>query len=77
MNQDNLPWFVTTSDPRAIYTKGSFCAVDLETDSVNNGSALVEDNDIALACWSVYRDGKQVKRRHIFGGIYDLQELLS
>ena len=72
-----LPWFLTTDNPADIYKNGSFVALDLETDSVNKGSALVEDNDIVLACWSVYRDSKQVKRRHIFGGIYDLQELLD
>lgn len=75
MDQSNIPSFVTSPDPRSIYMTGSFCALDFETDSEENGSALHEPNDIVLACWHVYRDGKKVKSKHIFGGIYDMGEL--
>lgn len=52
-----------------------FLALDLETDSEQKGSALVDSNDIVLACWSIYEDGVEVKRKHVFGGIYDMGEL--
>ena len=78
MNEDmTLPYFLTTDDPASIYLNGSFCALDFEADSEGKGSPLVESNDLILACWSVYRDGVEVKRKHIFGGIYDMQELID
>ena len=78
MNEDmTLPYFLTTDDPASIYLNGSFCALDFEADSEGKGSPLVDSNDLILACWSIYRDGKEVKRRHIFGGIYDMSELLE
>ena len=77
MNEHLVPKFVCLEDPVALYTTGSFVALDFETDSEQKGSALVESNDIVLACWSVYRDGVEVKRRHIWGGIYSLQELID
>lgn len=72
-----LPKFVTTEDPSSIYLYGSFVALDFETDSVAKGSALEDSNDIVLSCWQVYREGRLVKRKHIFGGIYDVGELLD
>lgn len=72
-----LPEFVTTDNPSAIYMSGNFVALDFETDEEGNGSALVESNDVVLACWCVYKNNQLVKRKHIFGGIYDLGELLE
>lgn len=77
MNEHLIPWFVKLEDPSQVYCHGSFVALDFETDEVQNGSALVESNDVVLACWSVYRDGIEVKRREIWGGIYSLQELID
>ena len=78
MNKDtNLPSFLTTDDPASIYRNGSYVALDFEADSEGKGSPLVDNNDLVLACWSIYKDGKQVKRKHIFGGIYDMQELID
>ena len=78
MNEDmTLPYFLTTDDPASIYLNGSYVALDFEADSEGKGSPLVESNDLILACWSVYRDGVEVKRKHIFGGIYDMQELID
>lgn len=77
MNEHLIPKFVCLENPAELYTTGSYVALDLETDSEQKGSALVESNDVVLACWSVYRDGVEVKRRHIWGGIYSLQELID
>lgn len=72
-----LPEFVTTSSPAALYRSGNFVALDFETDETRNGSALVEENDIVLACWSIYKDGLLQKSKKIRGGIYDMSELLE
>lgn len=72
-----LPKFLTTDNPREIYLGGTFVALDFETDSEGNGSALIESNDVVLSCWCVYNNWKLVKRKHVFGGIYDLGELLD
>lgn len=72
-----LPEFVTTSSPAALYRSGNFVALDFETDSIKNGSALVEENDIVLACWSLYKDGLLQKSKKVRGGIYDMSELLE
>lgn len=72
-----LPHFLTTSNPEELYNTGNYVALDFETDSDQNGSALVESNDIVLACWHVYRDNKLQAKKHCFGGIYDMGELLD
>lgn len=77
MDDSTLPWFLTCAAPLDIYKRGNFCAVDLETDSTQNGSPLLESNDIVLACWSVYKNNKLVKKRHLFDGIYGMAELLD
>lgn len=76
--QQSIPWFLRLdrSDLPTLYGKRSFLALDFETDSEQKGSALVESNDIVLACWTIYKDGKVVSK-HKFGGIYDMQELLD
>lgn len=73
---DLIPKFVTYSTPQDIYTSLNFVALDFETDSERKGSALLETNDIVLACWTVYKDGKIIKK-HKFGGIYDMGELVD
>ena len=76
MSKNNVPSFVCDSDPASIYMHGSFVALDLETDSKRKGSALVDENDIVLSCWTVYKDGKAIKK-YKFGGIYDTADLLE
>lgn len=73
---DLIPKFVTHSTPQDIYTSPNFVALDFETDSERKGSALLESNDIVLACWTVYKEGKVVKK-YKFGGIYDMGELVD
>lgn len=73
---DLIPKFVTHSTPIDIYTGGNFVALDFETDEVRKGSALLESNDIVLACWTVYKNGKAVKK-YKFGGIYEMGELVD
>lgn len=69
---------MTHDDPEQIYLNGRFLVLDFETDNENKGSALVDDNDIVLACWQVCEaDGTIVKKAHCFGGIYEQQELLD
>ncbi len=76
--ENNLPWFLTHDNPKALYTTGSFLVLDFETDNVNFGSALTDENDIALACWQVVApDGSVSKTAHCWGGIYEQQELLD
>lgn len=73
-----LPWFLTHDNPEHIYTTGRFVVVDFETDSENHGSALHEPNDLVLACWQIVEaDGTVSKTGEIFGGIYEMQELLD
>lgn len=77
MDNSTLPSFLTCDKPLEIYRAGNFVALDYETDSENKGSPLVVANDIVLACWSVYKNNKLVKKQHIFGGIYDMADLLD
>lgn len=72
-----MPWFLTHPSPQQIYLEGSYLVVDLETDNLDKGSALTEDNDIVLACWTVVNNGEVVKQASNFGGIYEQQELLD
>lgn len=73
---DLIPKFVTHPSPSDIYYSGNFVALDFEGDSDRKGSALLESNDIILACWTVYKGGKVVKK-HKFGGIYEMGELVD
>lgn len=77
MNEHLIPLFVQLENPADVYINGSYVALDFETDETQMGSALVDSNDVVLSCWSIYRDGVEVKRKEIWGGIYSLQELLD
>ncbi|MEG0162038.1 MAG: hypothetical protein RR714_07030, partial [Aurantimicrobium sp.] len=72
----NLPSFV---GPQGIenYLNLSFVSLDFETTNLEKGSALNKDNDIVLACWTVNRNGQEVKRRHIWGDELTMQPLLD
>lgn len=75
---DNLPWFLTHSDPQTLYCCNTFLVLDWETDTEEYGSALNDDNDIVLGCWQVVLPtGEVLKKRAVFGGIYEFQELLD
>lgn len=74
---DNIPWFVYLDDIEGTYSKGKFVALDFETDTDLNGSALLESNDIVLACWQVWEDGVCIKQTHKWGGIFEMSELLD
>ena len=77
MDDSTLPSFLTCATPLDIYKRGNFCALDFECDSDNVGSPLVKNNDIVLACWTVYKNNVPVKKKYIFGGIYDMADLLD
>lgn len=77
MNENLVPSFVAPSDPQELYVGTSFVALDFETDSEQNGSALVDDNDIVLSCWYVVDKHGNKTKRHVWGGIYDIGQLLD
>lgn len=54
-----------------------FLSLDFETTNLEKGSALNKDNDLVLACWTVNRYGKEIKRRHIWGDELCMQDLLD
>lgn len=60
-----------------MYRRGHFVSLDFETTNLEKGSALVKENDIVLACWTVNKDGREIKRRHIWGDEYAMQTLLN
>lgn len=73
-----LPWFLLVDKPEDIYLNETFLVLDFETDTEQKGSALHDPNDIVLACWQIVRnDGKVLKCRHTWGGIYQQAELLE
>lgn len=74
---NDLPSFLTCSDPASLYIGRNFVALDFETDEINKGSPLLDSNDIVLASWSVHHNDRLVKKKHIFGGVYDMSELLE
>lgn len=77
MNEHLVPSFVTCSDPESLYRGRSFVALDLETDEEQKGSALIENNDIVLSCWYVVDEYGNKTKKHVWGGIYDVGELLD
>lgn len=78
MDESLIPWFVRHDKPEELYTRGCYLVLDFETDTVDKGSAVTEENDLVLACWQVVAsDGTVRKKAHIFGGIYEMQELLD
>lgn len=77
MNEGLVPSFVSCSDPESLYHGKSFVALDFETDSEQKGSALVDDNDIVLSCWYVVDEQGNKTKRHVWGGIYDVGQLLD
>lgn len=77
MNEHLVPAFVTSDDPEKLFRGKSFVALDFETDTIQKGSAIVDENDIVLSCWYVVdADGRKTKK-HIWGGIYDISDLLE
>lgn len=75
----SLPWFMTQFSPHEdyMYPDKPWMVLDFETDNIQYGSALVEDNDLVLACWQmVYPDGR-IEKKHKWGGIYEMAELLD
>jgi DNA polymerase I-like protein with 3'-5' exonuclease and polymerase domains len=72
-----LPSFLTHPNPEKLYRNGNYLVVDFETDTLDKGSALNENNDIVLACWQIVIDGEVVSTKECWGGIYEQQELLD
>lgn len=75
---DNLPWFLTVDNPADIYLNETYLVLDFETDTEQKGSALLESNDLVLACWQIVDpEGNVLKTAAIEGGIYAMAELLD
>ena len=70
-----IPTFVTNPDPE-LYRKGSYVVLDFETTNLQYGSALIPKNRLLLACWTVVRDGSEL-RKYAWGSEYDMQELVN
>ena len=51
--------------------------LDFETDSVQFGSPLNEENDVVLACWQIVHPTGEVEKKEKWGGVYEMQELLD
>ena len=77
MNEHLVPSFVACSDPESLFRGKSFVALDFETDEVQKGSALVDENDLVLSCWYVIDEQGNKTKRHVWGGIYDVGQLLD
>ena len=77
MNEHLVPSFVTCSDPESLYRGKSFVALDFENDNAQMGSALAEENDIVLSCWYVVHPDGTKEAKHVWGGIYEIGELLD
>lgn len=74
----SLPWFLLHDNPEQLYTSSTYLVFDVETDELNFGSALTEENDLVCACWQIVdADGRVLKKASKFGGIYEYQELLD
>ena len=72
-----LPSFLTTSNPKELYTTGSYLVVDFEAFGPDKASPLSEESDLVLACWQVWDKGACIKKAHTFGGIYEQDDLLE
>lgn len=74
-----VPSFVTDPDPQ-LYEHGSYVVLDFETTNINFGSALVPENRLLLACWSIitpHSDGTcTTQHKYRWGSEYDMQELV-
>lgn len=74
-----LPAFLTEWIPHEHYINPgkAYLVLDLETDTIDNGSALTEENDIVLACWQIVHPSGKIVSKQQWGGIYEQQELLD
>ncbi|UFK09546.1 hypothetical protein [Xanthomonas phage DES1] len=74
-----LPAFLTEFVPHRDYISPGkpYLVLDLETDTLENGSALNEENNIVLGCWQIVHPSGKIEKKHTWGGIYEQQELLD
>lgn len=73
---NNLPSFVGMEGIER-YEGMNFVSLDFETTNLEKGSALNKNNELVLACWTVYKHGREVKRRHVWGDEYSMDSLLE
>ena len=59
-----------------MYRTGSYLILDFETTNIQFGSALIPENRLILACWTIVRGGEET-RKYAWGGEYDHQELID
>lgn len=72
----HLPLFLGPEGLALYHRRERVIALDFETTNLTNGAAIDPENNLVLACWSIFEDGHRVDK-HIFGDEYDMQPLLD
>lgn len=67
-------WFIH-KDAKHRYLSNNYLVLDFEATTHPNG-ALNPDNDLVLACWTIFKDGAVIKKS-LFSDEYGMQELLD
>lgn len=69
-----IPHFIQHPDPN-IYWSDNYVVLDFETTNIQKGDAVVEENSILLAVWTVCTsDGRSTRK--VWGNQYQLDELI-
>ena len=71
----HIPEFVGPKGMQLLKERRSYLVLDFETTNLLNGLAIDPDNHVVLACWTIVRDGEEV-RKYKFGDEYDQGELV-
>lgn len=73
-----FPWFFTSGiEVLTNPEKYRYVVLDFETTNLSKGHFTNKDNDIVLACWHIYDQGKLVAKKHQFGNEYMMEELVK
>lgn len=77
--EQSLPWFLEDVNDgiELLLEPRRLVVLDFETTNQSFGSFTISDNDILLACWDIWEDGKLVERKHKFGNEYEYKELVD
>lgn len=72
---NSLPWFLTSRALSVYSSPERYVCLDFETNSIEKGTALNDNNHIVLACWEVVEADGTITKKHKFADEYDLAEL--
>lgn len=70
------PWFLGNEGIEAYLRADNYVVLDYETNNLQKGSPTNKDNHLVLACWTVVKNGREVKK-YKFGDEYEMQELVD